>query len=66
MPDKEVYLIELEVAGNYVWCLYIVVIFTGFGGTKSWGNVLKLSFGVAKQAAKEGGQFLWGKRVFTM
>ena len=35
-PGKEVWMRELEVGGNYVQCLDIVVIFMGLGGAKRW------------------------------
>ena len=55
----------LVVGGNYVRFLPIVVIFMGFGGVKRSGDTLKSSFRVAMQAAR-GGQFLWGRVVFTI
>ena len=35
--DEEVCLRGLEVRGNYVWCL-VIVIFMGLGGVKRWGG----------------------------
>ena len=31
-PGEEVYLGELAVRGNYVWCLVVVINFKGLGG----------------------------------
>ena len=56
----EVCFVALVVGGNYLWCFVIIVIFMVFGGAKRGKDALKSSFGVAMQATKERGQFLWG------
>ena len=56
----EVCFVVLVVRGNSLWCLVIIVIFIVFGGAKRGKDALKSSFGVAMQAKKEKGQFLWG------
>ena len=55
----EVCFVVLVVGGSYLWCLVIIVIFMVFGGAKRGEDALKSSFGVAMQATKERGQFLW-------
>ena len=56
---EKVYLVEWGIDGNYIWFVFIVVIFMGLGVAKRWGKVLKSSYeggGEGGQATKRG----WG------
>ena len=46
----------LGVGGNYVYCLFIVVIFMGLGGAKRLG-CLNSSYGGKPQSQRKGGSF---------
>ena len=56
---EKVYLVEWGIDGNYIWCVFIVVIFMGLGGGKMLRRCFKfISLGGMSQS---GDQFLRGE-----
>ena len=51
----------LVVGGNYVWCLFIVVMFMGFGGAKKWEALSSHNLGWHCNPQNEGRSFFMRK-----
>ena len=50
----------LGVAGNYVWCLVVVIIFMGCGQAEVGGGHFKIIIWSYQATYGDGGSFYWG------